>query len=46
MALAFAGRQATALVEAPAELATLPVARVSLVAGDITGLGALRGRTR
>jgi arsenite/tail-anchored protein-transporting ATPase len=42
MALAFAGRQATALVEAPAELATLPVARVSLVAGDITGLGALR----
>jgi hypothetical protein len=32
MALAFAGRQATALVEAPAELATLPVARVSLVA--------------
>jgi arsenite-transporting ATPase len=42
MAAAFAGRQAAALAQAPSELAALPVAAVGLVAGDVTGVGALR----
>jgi arsenite-transporting ATPase len=42
MALAFADRQSAALSEAPAGLAALPAATVSLVAGDVTGLAALR----
>jgi arsenite/tail-anchored protein-transporting ATPase len=42
LALAFAGRQSAALSEAPAELTALSAARVSLVAGDVTGIGALR----
>jgi arsenite-transporting ATPase len=42
MAAAFADRQAAALAQAPSELATLPVAAVGLVAGDVTGVGALR----
>ena len=42
MAIAFAGRQSAALSDAPAHLAALPAAGVSLVAGDVTGVGALR----
>jgi arsenite-transporting ATPase len=42
MAGAFAERQATALAAAPSELANLPAAGVGLVAGDVTGVGALR----
>jgi arsenite-transporting ATPase len=41
-ALAFAQRQTAALAGAPAQLATLPAAAVDLVAGDLTGLAALR----
>ena len=41
-AAAFTQRQAAALAGAPGELATMPVAGVGLVAGDITGLPALR----
>jgi arsenite/tail-anchored protein-transporting ATPase len=44
-ALAFSDRQTAALAGAPAELAGLPVAGVDLVAGDITGLEALRRLT-
>jgi len=42
MAGAFADRQAAALAEAPSQLAALPVAAVSLVAGDVIGVAALR----
>jgi arsenite/tail-anchored protein-transporting ATPase len=42
MALAFADRQSAALSNAPADLAALPTAAVSLVAGDVTGVAALR----
>jgi len=41
-AVAFTERQAAALVGAPAQLAAFPAAGVRLVAGDVTGLGALR----
>jgi arsenite/tail-anchored protein-transporting ATPase len=41
-AAAFTRRQAGALAGAPTELATMPVAGVGLVAGDVTGLAALR----
>lgn len=41
-ALAFAERQAAALAAAPAQLAELPAAGVQLIAGDVTGLAALR----
>ena len=41
-ALAFTDRQAAALADAPAGLATFPAAGVRLVAGDVTGLDALR----
>jgi arsenite-transporting ATPase len=44
-ALAFSGRQTDALDGASAELAGLPVAGVDLVAGDVTGLEALRRLT-
>ncbi|MFZ1994281.1 MAG: arsenical pump-driving ATPase [Solirubrobacteraceae bacterium] len=44
-ALAFSDRQAEALAGAPAELAGLHVAGVDLVAGDVTGLEALRRLT-
>jgi arsenite-transporting ATPase len=44
-ALAFTKRQAVALAGAPERLATLPVAGVDLVAGDVTGLAALRQLT-
>ncbi len=40
--LAFAGRQTAALDGAPAPLAAFPSAGVRLVAGDVTGLDALR----
>ena len=42
IALAFARRQANALIEAPAALALLPATGVRLVAGDVTGIDALR----
>ena len=42
LAGAFAGRQSAALAHAPTELAALPVAAVGLVAGDVTGIAALR----
>ena len=45
-ALAFTERQGAALREAPTQLAVLPAAGVELVAGDVTGLGALRQLTR
>jgi arsenite/tail-anchored protein-transporting ATPase len=41
-ALAFAERQAAALAGAPVQLASFPRAGVRLIAGDITGLDALR----
>jgi arsenite-transporting ATPase len=41
-AVAFARRQSTALATAPAQLATFPAAGVRLIAGDVTGLDALR----
>lgn len=41
-ALAFAERQTAALAGAPAQLAEFPAAGVRLIAGDVTGLGALR----
>lgn len=41
-AVAFTQRQAAALAGAPTQLAMMPVAGVGLVAGDITGLVALR----
>ena len=41
-ALAFAERQAAALVGAPAQLASFPAAGVRLIARDVTGLDALR----
>ena len=41
-AAAFTQRQAAALAGAPGQLATMPVAGVGLVAGDVTGLAALR----
>ena len=41
-AAAFTNRQAAALAGAPTPLATMPVAGVGLVAGDVTGLPALR----
>jgi arsenite/tail-anchored protein-transporting ATPase len=44
-ARAFTKRQAAALAGAPAELATMPVAGVWLVAGDVTGIAALRRLT-
>ena len=47
-ALAFTDRQSAALDGAPAQLAPLPAAAVDLIAGDVTGLAALRraGRRR
>ncbi len=42
MALAFAARQASALEQAPPALGLLPTRSVGLVAGDVTGIGALR----
>ena len=45
-ALAFTERQGAALREAPTRLAVLPAAGVELVAGDVTGLVALRQLTR
>ena len=42
IAAAFADRQAAALAQAPSALATLSLAAVGLVAGDVTGVGALR----
>jgi arsenite-transporting ATPase len=42
MALAFANRQAAALDEAPTALSALPANTVRLVAGDVTGIDALR----
>jgi arsenite-transporting ATPase len=42
MAGAFADRQSAALADAPSQLTTLPVAAVGLVAGDVTGIAALR----
>ena len=45
-ALAFTERQRAALREAPTQLAVLPAAGVELVAGDVTGLHALRQLTR
>jgi len=44
-ALAFTERQAAALASAPARLASLPAAAVNLIAGDVTGLDALRELT-
>jgi arsenite-transporting ATPase len=44
-ALAFAGRQAAALADAPEALSGLDVAGVDLVTGDVTGLAALRQLT-
>ncbi len=44
-AAAFTHRQAAALAGAPAQLAAMPVAGVGLVAGDVTGLAALRQLT-
>jgi arsenite-transporting ATPase len=44
-ALAFTNRQALALAGAPEQLGTLPVAGVDLVAGELTGLAALRQLT-
>ena len=41
-ALAFARRQTAALAGAPRQLESLPAAGVGLVAGDLTGLAALR----
>ena len=41
-AAAFTQRQAAALAGAPTHLATMPAAGVGLVAGDVTGLAALR----
>jgi arsenite/tail-anchored protein-transporting ATPase len=41
-AVAFTDRQAAALAGAPARLAGLPTAGVRLIAGDVTGLDALR----
>ena len=41
-AVAFTDRQAAALAEAPARLTNLPSAGVRLIAGDVTGLDALR----
>ena len=42
VALAFTERQSAALSGAPAQLARLPATAVDLVAGDVTGLAALR----
>jgi arsenite-transporting ATPase len=42
MAQAFADRQAAAIASAPPDLGAFPAAGVSLVAGDVTGVGALR----
>ena len=44
-ALAFTKRQAVALAGAPERLVMLPVAGVDLIAGDVTGLAALRQLT-
>jgi arsenite-transporting ATPase len=44
-AVAFSARQTAALDQAPTQLASLPVAGVELVAGDVTGLAALRALT-
>jgi arsenite/tail-anchored protein-transporting ATPase len=44
-ALAFTGRQAAALAGAPDQLAAMPAAAVELIAGDVTGLAALRQLT-
>jgi arsenite-transporting ATPase len=41
-ALAFTGRQAMALADAPEQLSAMPVATVELIAGDVTGRAALR----
>jgi arsenite-transporting ATPase len=41
-ALAFTGRQAAALAGAPDQLSAMPTAAVELIAGDVTGLVALR----
>ena len=41
-ALAFTERQSAALSGSPAQLAPLPAAAVHLIAGDVTGLAALR----
>ena len=46
MALAFADRQSTALGDAPAGLRGLPASAVGLVAGDVTGIDALRRLAR
>jgi arsenite-transporting ATPase len=45
-ALAFAERQSAALAGAPAPLAAFPSASVRLIAGDLTGLDALRELTK
>ena len=44
-ALAFTKRQAVALAGAPERLVMLPVAGVDMIAGDVTGLAALRQLT-
>jgi arsenite-transporting ATPase len=41
-AVAFTGRQAAALAGAPEQLSAMPAGCVELIAGDVTGLGALR----
>ena len=41
-ALAFTERQAAAVAGAPEQLSAMPAAAVELIAGDVTGLGALR----
>jgi arsenite/tail-anchored protein-transporting ATPase len=45
-ARAFAGRQQHAIAEAPVGLSALPTASVGLVAGDVTGVDALRQLAR
>ena len=45
-AVAFAERQATALAGAPVQLASFPAAGVRLIAGDVTGVDALRQLAR
>lgn len=45
VARAFCDRQAAALAAAPAALTSLPAAGVALVAGDVTGVPALRALT-
>jgi arsenite-transporting ATPase len=41
-AVAFTGRQTAALAGAPEQLSAMPAVCVELIAGDVTGLGALR----